>query len=130
MSAPAMKPLFLAERITSPFGGFCANGAISAPSSSSTARPSTLVDVPGLSRVSQAMPSASRSTFHAAATGVFIGEPYGESCRWAAGQGVFANGEVADQRTVVGEAHVRDAKVGHLDPVADQNEIELDTRHT
>src|SRR6266699_1046749 len=49
MSAPAMKPFDLPERITSPFGG--------------TAADKVLVEESALSKVSQAMPSMARSVF-------------------------------------------------------------------
>jgi hypothetical protein len=36
--------------------------------------------------------------------------------------------EVADDRAVIGIAHVGDAEVGHLDAVADEDEVQLDPR--
>src|SRR6185312_7267526 len=74
MSAPAMNPLFFAERTTTPRGGSLASGP----------------------------------------SGVFMRAPvplyFQGSSRGAAGHGVWTHSEVADERTMIGEAHVRNAK--------------------
>src|SRR3569833_905354 len=121
MSAPAMNPLGLPDRITTPFGGFAAIWSMRPPSSSRIARPSTLVDEPGLSSVSHTMPSASRSIYHAGTTVIMRcllrGRPVGH--------GVRAHSEVADEGAVIGETHVRDAEILHVDPAAHEDEVEL-----
>ncbi len=63
MSAPAMKPLFFAEITITPRGGSLRKDGNRASSSVSTSLERTFADVPGLSIVSQTMPSASRSVF-------------------------------------------------------------------
>src|SRR5215831_833384 len=68
-SAPAMKPLSLPERITSPLGGCAESSSSTIPSSASTSCESVLVDAPSLSRTSHASSSASRSTFQCCRTG-------------------------------------------------------------
>src|SRR6516165_8665097 len=141
MSAPAANPLFFAEISTAPRGGSCSSAPSSSSSSASTPAESTLADVPGLSRVSQAIPSASRSSFQALELASFMwashrsGRGGGRGVR-GGGLGIRAYGgagvhaEIAHQRPMVREAHIRDAKVGHLDTLAHQDEVELDTRHT
>src|SRR6266568_2047985 len=61
MSAPAMKPLSLPERMTSPLGGALESSRRTARSSSNTSTENVLVAVAALSKTSHAMPSASRS---------------------------------------------------------------------
>src|SRR5690606_19500139 len=58
MSAPAMKPLALPERSTSPFGGSSASRSSSASSSISTSWAKVLTDSPARSNVSTTMPSS------------------------------------------------------------------------
>src|SRR6202023_1973091 len=72
ISAPATKPLFLAEMTTTPRGRVRSSVASTPSSSVSTSADSTFAEVPGLSRVSQAMPSASLSTFQDAAALSFM----------------------------------------------------------
>src|SRR6516165_3168796 len=63
MSAPAMKPLFLAERSTTPLGSsrvICASTSLSSRRTSSLM---VLALAPALSKMSQAMPSSSRASF-------------------------------------------------------------------
>ena len=93
----------------------------------------TLAEVPGLSSVSQAMPSASARVVQEPGVGSFMGDAPGEGSLQAAetlrsaARGVHL--EVAHQRAVVREAHVRHAEVGDLDALAHQHEVELDARH-
>src|SRR5579862_3577351 len=131
MSAPAINPLFLAEMTTTPRGGSRSRRASSPSSSSSTLPESTLAEEPGLSRVSQAMPSESRSSFQELPGVSFMScAPWGES---GSGGGSSARRgahlEVAYQRPVIGEVHVGHAEVGDLDALAHQDEVELDARH-
>src|SRR5262249_28486414 len=63
MSAPAAKPPFFPERMTIPRGGFCCHGRRMPSNSMSTPLESTFAEVPGLSSVSQRMPSASLADF-------------------------------------------------------------------
>src|SRR5688572_9558921 len=115
MSAPAMKPLGLAVRTTTARGGSAASVCNKATSSTSTWRDSTFVPVPGLSSVSQAMSSASRSIFQAGASWFMRVRPVSVSSR---------DLEVADERAVIGIAHVRHAEIRDLDAGAHQDEIE------
>ena len=63
ISAPATKPLFLAEITTTPRGRSFSSVASRPSSSLSTPPESTLAELPGLSIVSQAILSESRSSF-------------------------------------------------------------------
>src|SRR5712692_8237353 len=63
MSAPAMKPLFLPERSTTPLGGSRSMRASTSLSSTSTSSLSVLALPPALSRTSQATPLSSRASF-------------------------------------------------------------------
>src|SRR4029077_7419586 len=131
MSAPAMKPLFLAEISTSPRGGSRSKVARCSLSSASTAAESTFAEVFGLSKLSQAMPSASRSSFQAGAVSVMAAR--GRVGKNSSGRGGPCGGaalhlEVAHQRAVIGEAHVGDAKIRDLDALAHQHEIQFDAR--
>src|ERR1700677_337208 len=133
MSAPAMKPLFFADITTTPRGGGNAIRSSRALSSRSTPLDSTLVEVSGLSTVSQTMPSLSRSIFQAEeeASIFFIFPPSGaRSGRRRALLGVVrAHVEIAHQRTVIRVPHVGHAKIGHFDSLAHEDEVELDARH-
>src|SRR5688572_10977616 len=124
-SAPAMKPLDFAERMTRPFGGDAASSFTCLPSSITVSLESTLVDVPGLSKVSQAMPSASTSRDQAVVAGwVMTGKlSYSRLRRHGA-----ANGEVAEDGPMVRPAHVRHLEVRDLDLLADEHEVELQAR--
>jgi|SRR5688572_7934013 hypothetical protein len=125
-SAPAMNPLVLAERITRPRSVVDASAFRCESSSSSASRDRTLVELPGLSKVSQAMPSASTSRAQAAAAEVFMARTsgYGGLRRHRA-----ANREVAEDRTVIRETHVGHLEVGDLDFLAHQHEVEFDSRN-
>src|SRR5579883_1681912 len=138
MSAPAMKPLFLPEITTRPRGGTAATSSSSASSSRSTWLESTLTEVPGLSAVSQTMPSPSRSIFQArvAVSVLFtLSLPFFRASGAGSGRGGSLRGsigphvEIADERAVIREAHIGHTEVGHLDALAHQDEIELDARH-
>src|SRR6185437_11432223 len=123
MSAPAMKPLFLPESTTTPRGGGNAIRSMMASSSRRTWLESTLADVPGLSTVSHTIPSLSLSICHAAVAVSAIGS--------GRGRVLFtrAHVEVAHERAMIRIADVRHAEIGHFDPLAHQDEIELDARH-
>src|SRR5580692_462295 len=134
MSAPAMKPLFLAEMSTRPRGRDCSSFPRCSLSSASTLAESTLAEVPGLSKLSHAMRSASSVSVQAgaaAAAGSFMGVYQAEGK--SGGRGTSAAGtaqdlEVAHQRAMVGEAYVRDAEPLDLDALAHEHEVELDAR--
>jgi hypothetical protein len=104
MSAPAMKPLALAERITTP-AGRCA-----AMSSSFAARSRTMSGP-------TARWSRSRRIAHQPGDAVGVdlhqvGQGYRSSCRLP---NLAVNGEVANQRQVIGELHVRYLEAIHLE---------------
>src|SRR5688572_29168560 len=124
-SAPAMNPEALPERITRPRSRCCRSACTCASSSTSVSRDSTLVEVPGLSKVSQAMPSASVTRVHADGAGPFIA---GSGYRGLRRHGA-AHIEIAKYRPVVREPHVGHLEVGHFDLFAHQHEIELDARN-
>src|SRR5690606_10580063 len=63
MSAPAMKPLFLAEQNTMARGGLSSSSLSRTDSSRSTSPDNTFVEAPALSKVMKATPSASVSSF-------------------------------------------------------------------
>ncbi len=63
MSAPAMKPLALAERITMPFGGSSARRSSTLSSSISTACAKVLTELPARSNDSTMTPSSRCSSF-------------------------------------------------------------------
>ena len=67
-----MKPLFFADTTITPRGRSCSSAPSTSSSSISTPAESTLAEVPGLSKVSQAMPSASRSSFQDRALASFM----------------------------------------------------------
>src|SRR5665213_54896 len=123
MSAPAMKPEGLPERMMTPRGGDLAKDCSNASSSRMTCCESVLAEVSGLSRVSQAMPWLSRSIFQAELLIVFF-----TSCGAVAMHCAVVDVEIADQRTMIGEAHIRDPEVSHLNVGADQDEVQLHTR--
>src|SRR5256884_230340 len=124
ISAPATKPLFLAEITTAPRGRSFSSAASRPSSSPSTPLESTLAEVPGLSIVSQAIASASRSSFQAAVAVSFM-----SGRRSRARRGAGADLEIAHQRAMIREAHVRHAEIRDLDAFAHQDEVELDARH-
>src|SRR5471032_379924 len=111
MSAPAMKPEGLPERIITPLGGAALSSRSSVSSSSRTAWLSELTLLPGRSMIRLTIPSLSRSSRHAL---LFMRLP-----------SLLANFKIADQRAVVRVADFRDAKAGDVDTGADQNEIKL-----
>src|ERR1700761_4898749 len=120
MSAPATKPLFLADMTTTPRGALCASGRSRASSSVSTSLERTLAEVPGLSSVSQTMPSASVEDVQFGLV-LMVGSRDGggridSRC-------LRADVEVANERPVVREAHIGDPEVGHLDALTHQDEI-------
>src|SRR5580700_6731017 len=133
MSAPATKPLFFAEITTTPRGARRSSVATSPSSSVSTLPDSTFAEVPGLSRVSQAMPSASISSFQDGLALSFMVSAPGAATASGRRDGAYrspgAHAEIAHQRAVIGEAHVRHAKITHLDPLGHQDEVQLDARH-
>ncbi len=133
MSAPATKPLFLAESTTTPRGGGgcepveqrvelaqharsrarwrrCRACRASARRCRRRRAPSSRQR--RRSRCSSCLPPAARSGRCRALFGV-----------------VRAHVEVAHQRAVIREAHVGHAEIGHLDALAHQDEVELDARH-
>src|SRR5271156_7029352 len=113
MSAPAMKPLRFAEHNTRP-AGFCASTWVSAAARSlMTAADSTLVALPGISQVSQAMRSASTSRFQAL---VMV------SRRGPRG---FVDREIANERQVVRKLDIGNLEAVHLDLRAVQDEVEF-----
>src|SRR5579862_4294111 len=127
MSAPATKPLFLAEITTSARGNSFSSAASRPSSSISTLPESTLAEVAGLSSVSQATPSASFSRAQLRAPSLLMRQTLG-----GRGRGFFRGGvaagrhhEIAHQRAMIREAHVRHAEAGDLDPLAHQDEVEL-----
>ena len=63
MSAPATNPLRFPERSTKPRGFACETSDSAVASSLRTAADSTLVEAPGVSKVSHAMRSLSTSSF-------------------------------------------------------------------
>src|SRR5215472_17474114 len=131
MSAPATKPLFLADSTTSARGSCCSSAASRPSISSSTAPESTLAEVPGLSSLSQATPSASRSRVQLLALSLLMVDALGGRDRSLLRTGAAAGVdlEVAHQRPMIREAHVGHAKAADLDAFAHQDEIELDARH-
>src|SRR5436190_1278292 len=100
-SAPAMNPPALADRITTPRGGDAASARRCVSNSSSVARDRTLVDVPGLSNESQAIPSTSSRAQAAAAS--FITR---DSCHGRLQSRGAEDIEVAEDGPVIGEADV------------------------
>src|SRR5690242_7304698 len=135
MSAPAMKPLFLAEATTSPRGGLCCNGRRRPSNSMSTPLERTFAEVSGLSSVSQTMPSASVSDFQEPPVLLFISNtPLWEASRNGRGRFLRSSAgtyvEVADERAMVREPHVGDTEVRDLDAFTHQDEVELGARHT
>src|SRR5213082_3385850 len=124
ISAPATKPLFLAEITTAPRGRSFSSAASRPSSSPRTPLESTLAEVPGLSIVSQAIASASRSSFQAAVAVSFM-----SGRRSRARRGAGADLEIAHQRAMIREAHVRHTEIRDLDAFAHQDEVELDARH-
>src|SRR5215469_3815051 len=131
MSAPAMKPLFLAESTTMPRGRSIEISSSRESSSRRTWLESTLVEVPGLSAVSQRMPSASREICQAEAE-VSVLLTF-SPCGAGSGRGrallVRFHVEIAHERAMIRIPHVRHAEIGHLDSLAHQDEVELDARH-
>src|SRR5208282_6368976 len=130
MSAPAMKPLFLAEITTSARGG-CFSSPASSPSSSTRTLPeSTLAEVPGLSSVSQATPSASFSRLQLRAVSLLMLELSGDpGAPVGSGAAARVHQEVAHQRAMIGQAHVGHAEARDLDALTHEHEVELDARH-
>src|SRR5271168_1601993 len=92
ISAPAMKPLALAESTTTPTGLIAAISVSLPASSLRTEADSTLVEVPGMSQVSHAMRSASTSSVQQLTASMGSGGHFGG----------LADGEIADQRQMVG----------------------------
>src|SRR5579863_557137 len=126
ISAPAINPLFLADSTTSARGGSFSR-APSRPSSSTSTEPeSTLAEVPGLSSVSQARPSASLSRIQLRAVSVLMDDARGGRDRppFRAGATPGDDLKVAHQRAMIREAHVGHPEPRDLDPLAHQNEIE------
>src|SRR5262245_24402117 len=101
-SAPAMKPEALAERITTPRGGFCRNAARCVSSSSRESRDSALVEVPGRSKLSQAMLSPSVCSAQEGVAVEFIGSLLGDRGL----RRITPHVEVAKDGTVIGEPDV------------------------
>src|SRR6201984_354462 len=131
ISAAAVKQLFWADSTTSARGGSFSSAASRPSSSSSTEPESTLAELPGLSNVSQATPSASRSRVQLRAESLLMVEALGGRDRGLLRTGAAAgiDAEVAHQRPMIREAHVGHAEARDLDPFAHQDEIELDARH-
>src|SRR6266404_6714675 len=125
ISAPATKPLFLAEITTTPRGRSFSSAASRPSSSLSTLPESTLAELPGLSMVSQAIASESRSSFQDPVAVSFMMS--GRRNRARRGAGVDL--EIAYQRAMIREAHVRHTEVRDLDAFTHQDEVELDARH-
>src|ERR1700744_3681360 len=123
MSAPAMNPEGLPERITTPRGGGGRSACSSASSSRMTCCESVLADVSGLSKVNQAIPWASRSIFQAELL-IFFEFSRGT----VAAHGATVDVEIAHQRAMVGKAYIRHTEVGDLDVAAHQDEVQLDPR--
>src|ERR1041384_1901449 len=115
-SAPAMNPEDLAERSTRPRGGFCASAFTCESSSTSVSRDNTLVEVPGLSKESHAMPSSSDRIDQAGVA--LIGNSGG-----GLGRVVAADVEVAEDGAVIGEPRVRHFEVRDLDFLAHEHEV-------
>src|SRR3981081_1957430 len=124
ISAPAPKPLFLPEITTTPRGKSFSSVASRASSSVSTLPESTLAELPGLSIVSQAIPSESPSSFQDPLAVSFMMSGRRDRARRGAG----ADLEIAHQRTMIREAHVRHTEIGDLDAFPHQDEVKLDAR--
>src|SRR5919109_2623189 len=137
MSAPAMKPLLFAEITTTPRGMSRSSAARRASSSASTPLERTLAEVPGLSIVSQAMPSASRASLQDPLAVSFMyglpsrrgGFPRSSGGRGGARRSAGADLEIAHQRPMIRQSHVGHAEIRHFDPFTHQDEVELDARH-
>src|ERR1700732_2231252 len=125
ISAPATKPLLLPEITTTARGRSFSSAASRASSSVSTPPESTLAELPALSIVSQAIPSESRSSFQDPLAVSFMMSGRRDRTRRGAG----ADLEIAHQRAMIREAHVRHTEIGDLDAFAHQDEVELDARH-
>src|SRR6266404_3249017 len=125
ISAPATKPLFLAEITTTPRGRSLSSAASRPSSSLSTLPESTLAELPGLSIVSQAIASESRSSFQDPVAVSFMMSGRRDRAR----RGIGADLEIAHQWAMIREAHVRHTEVRDLDAFAYQDEVELDARH-
>src|SRR6185312_13850105 len=130
MSAPAMNPLFLPDCTTIPRGGFCCSGRRIASNSRRTPLESTFVEVPGLSSVSQRMPSASVADLQEPLVLSFIGDTPQETVSRNAGSRSLrhragADMEIAHEWPVIRESDVRDTEVRDLDAFAHQDEVEL-----
>ena len=132
MSAPAMKPLFLAEISTRPRGGSRSSAASCSSSSASTGgrehvgRGVRLVEGQPGDALGVAFEFPGRGGVGHGGSRLRGGGVQAAEAGRAVGAAVHL--EVAHQRAVIGEAHVGDAKVRDLDALAHQHEIQLDAR--
>src|SRR5665213_804737 len=123
MSAPAMKPEGLPERMITARGGERASDCSSASSSRMTCCERVLAEVSGLSRVSHAMPWLSRSIFQAEVLIIY------NSCGAVTALRARQYVEITHQWAMVGEPHIRHPKIRELDIRTEQDEVQLHARH-
>src|ERR1700741_3132560 len=118
MSAPATNPLALPDTTMSARGGRASMAFMSCASSRITSFESTLADAPGLSIVSHATSSPPRSSFQLPSEVMaFRSLPDDPSTRTGGaesaagarpGRHPIDHGQIADERQVIGELHLRD----------------------
>src|SRR5688572_5010223 len=124
-----MKPLAFPERSTTPRGLSFSSSCRMLLSSTSTSRDSTFAEVSGLSRVSHAMPSPSR--FNVQLLWLMRKTLLLKNGlrRGSASQRVGIDLEIANQRPVIRETHIGHSETRDLDALAQENEIQLDSRY-
>src|SRR5215207_2114524 len=129
MSAPATKPLAFADLTMTARGRSAVKELTSVPSSASTFLESTLALTPGLSRISHAMSSASRSSFQADASSFILLRPVtGPMSGRRAARSSGGDVEVAHERAVIRETHIGHPELRNFDARAHEDEVELDAR--